>query len=128
MKSPATLLWINSALFVVFGVCFIVAPEFFASVITGALPGTPSAFIDMRATYGGMGLGIGLLFGFCARQSSTVQVGLIAALLVLGSTATARLVGFLADGSPNVFMFLLLGAELLFVALLVVALKQSRNG
>ena len=128
MKFPITLLWINSALFVVFGACFVVAPEFFATVITGAAPGTPSAITDMRATYGGMGLGIGLLFGFCARQPSTVQVGLIAALLVLGSTATARLVGIIADGSPNLFMFLLLGAELLFVALLVSALKQSRNG
>jgi hypothetical protein len=82
----------------------------------------------MRATYGGMGLGVGLLFGFCARQPSTIQVGLIASLFVLGATAAARIVGFLVDGSPNVFMYLLLGAELLFVALLIVALKQSRNG
>lgn len=128
LKFPRSLLWTNAALFIVFGACFIAAPEFFATVITGAAPGTPSAFTDMRATYGGMGLGIGLLFGFCARQPSTVRVGLIASLLVLGSTAAARLVGFLADGSPNVFMFLLLGAELLFVALLLTALKQFRNG
>ncbi len=128
MKFPTALLWVNSVLFLVFGGCFIATPEFFATVITGSTPGTPSAFIDMRATYGGMGLGVGLLFGFCARQSSTVRVGLIAALLVLGSTAAARLVGFIADGSANVFMLLLLGAELLFVVLLVAALKQSHNG
>lgn len=128
MKFPTALLWVNSALFVVFGACFIAAPELFSTVITGAAPGTSSAFTDMRATYGGMGLGVGLLFGFCARQPSTVHVGLIASLFVLGSTAAARIVGFLADGSPNAFMFFLLGAELLFVALLIVALKQFRSG
>lgn len=127
MKFPTLLLWVNCAMFVVFGACFIVAPEFFAIVITGATPGTPSAFTDMRATYGGMGFGIGLLFGFCARRASTVRIGLIASLLVLGATAVARLIGIFSDGSSNLFMFLLLFAELLFVALIVAALRQSRN-
>lgn len=78
----------------------------------------------MRATYGGMGLGIGLFFGFCARRPSTVRLGLFASLFVLATTAAARTVGFLCDGSPNVFMLLLLGAELLFVVLIVAALKR----
>ncbi len=127
MKFPTSLLWLNSVLFVVFGACFIAAPGLLANVITGAAPGTSSALIDMRATYGGMGLGIGLFFGFCARRPTTVQVGLFASLFVLGTTAIARLVGFAVDGSPNVFMFLLVSAELLFVALIVVALRQFRN-
>ena len=121
------MLWLNSALFIVFGVCFIAAPAFFATVITGAAPGTSSALIDMRATYGGMGLGVGLFFGFCARHPSTVQLGLFASLFVLATTAAARMVGFFGDGSPNVFMFLLLGTELLFVVLIVAALRQFRN-
>lgn len=128
MKFPTSLLWLNSVLFAVFGSSFIAAPELFAKVITGAIPGTSSALIDMRATYGGMGLGIGLFFGFCARRPATVELGLYASLFVLGTTAIARLAGFAADGAPNVFMLLLVSAELLFVVLIVAALRQIRNG
>ncbi len=124
MRFATSMLRINSALFGAFGICFIVAPAFFAAVITGAEPGTPSASIDMRATYGGMGLGTGLLFWFCARQRETVHAGLVGSLLVLGATALARAVGFVADGTPNAYMLALFCAELLFVALLALALKR----
>jgi hypothetical protein len=48
----------------------------------------------------------------------------VGALLVLGATATARMIGFIADGSPNVFMQLMFGAEVLFVVLSASALKR----
>jgi hypothetical protein len=124
MTLATNLLRVTAALFVVFGACFIVAPEFFAYTLTGAEPWTSSALIDMRATYGGMGLGIGLVFWFCARQRETVIVGLVGALLVLGATALARMVGFFVDGSPNVFMQMMFGAEVLFVVLSAAALKR----
>jgi len=127
MKFPTLLLWINAALFLGFGAGFILAPDFFALAITGASPGSASAQIDMRATYGGMGLGIGLWFGHCARRNATVELGLVAARLILGATAAARLFGMFVDGAANPFMYLLLGAELLFVALLTLALRQARN-
>jgi hypothetical protein len=72
MKFATNFLRVTAALFMVFGACFIVAPEFFAHALTGSEPWTSSALIDMRATYGGMGLGIGLVFWFCARQRETV--------------------------------------------------------
>ena len=124
MRFATNILRVNSALFVAFGICFMAAPGFFANLITGAGPGTSSASIDMRATYGGMGLGIGLLFWFCARQRETVHAGLVGALLVLGATALARVVGFAADGAPNAYMLALFCAELLFAALLALALKR----
>ena len=124
MKFATNFLRINAALFIVFGICFIVAPVFFAEALTGSEPWTTSAVIDMRATYGGMGLGIGLLFWFLARQRETVIAGLAGSFLVLGATATARVVGFFADGSPNAFMLVLFGAEVLFVVLSASALKR----
>jgi hypothetical protein len=123
MKFATNLLRVNAALFIAFGACFIVAPEFFADALTGSEPWTTSATIDMRATYGGMGLGIGLAFWFLARQRETVIAGLVGALLVLAATAMARMIGFVADGSPNMPMLLLFGAEVLFVALAASALK-----
>ncbi len=125
MKFPATLLWINAALFAAFGAGFIVAPAYLSQIITDATPGTTSAMIDMRATYGGMALGTGLLFGLCASQSGAQRVGLIASLLILAGIAAGRLAGIFLDGSPNSFMFILLAAELLFTGLAIVALKQT---
>jgi hypothetical protein len=124
MKFATNLLRVNAVLFIVFGICFIVAPVFFAEALTGSEPWTASAMIDMRATYGGMGLGIGLVFWFLARQRETVVPGLGATLLVLGATAMARVVGFFVDGSPNAFMLVLFGAEILFVVLSASALKR----
>ena len=45
-------------------------------------------------------------------------------MLVLGATALARVVGFFADGAPNTYMLALFCVELLFVALLALALKR----
>jgi len=124
MKFATNLLRVNAVLFIVFSICFVVAPEFFAYALTGSEPRTTSAVIDMRATYGGMGLGIGLLFWFLARQRETVTAGLIGSFLVLGAMAMARVVGFFVDGSPNAFMLVLFGAEVLFVVLSASALKR----
>ena len=125
MRFPTILLWINAALFLVFGAGFIVAPGFLAQLITGATPSTTSALIDLRATYGGMALGLGLFWGFCARRQRTVRIGLMASLLVLLGIALGRLIGMVVDGSPNTFMFALLAAELLFIGLIAVALRRT---
>jgi hypothetical protein len=124
MRFATNLLRINSALFVIFGACFIVAPVFFAQALTGSEPWTSSALTDMRATYGGMGLGIGLLLWFLARQRETIIAGLAGAALVLGAIALGRVVGFLTDGAPNALMLAMFCAEILFAVLSVSALKQ----
>ncbi len=124
MKFATNLLRINSVLFVAFGACFIVAPVFFAQALTGSEPWTNSALIDMRATYGGMGLGIGLLFWFLARQRETIIAGLAGTALVLGGIALGRGVGFVTDGAPNAFMLAMFCTEVLFAVLSVSALKH----
>ena len=125
MRFPVVLMWLNAALFVVFGIGFIVAPALLSQLITGATPGTTSALIDLRATYGGMALGIGLFWGYCARRPGTLRIGLLSSLLVLVGIALGRLVGMIVDGSPNTFMFVLLAAELLFIGLVALALRRT---
>jgi len=126
MTLQRMLLWINCALFVMFGVGFIMMPGFLANLLTDAVPGTTSAMIDMRATYGGMALGIAIFFGVCARHPDTVRIGLIASVLVLFCIALGRIVGIFIDGSPNIFIYLLLSAEILFAALILFALKRDQ--
>ncbi|WP_077530018.1 DUF4345 domain-containing protein [Vreelandella utahensis] len=124
MTFARTLVWINCALFIAFGLGFTFAPAFLASVVTGAEPATPSAVIDMRATYGGMALGLATLFWLCARDEQGVSIGIRGVLGVMVFLALSRLLGIVIDGSPNAFMVLLLAAEVVMAVLAVVALRE----
>jgi hypothetical protein len=127
---PVILLWVTSLLFVAFGIGFVVAPRYFADLVTGSAPTVPSAVIDMRATYGGVALGLGLFFGVAARRATWLRPALVASLLVIACIGGARLVGIVADGEPNSFMLLLLATEVISVALFALAIRQvgSRTG
>jgi hypothetical protein len=124
MTFPVVLLWITGALFAGFGVGFAAVPNELAELVTGGAPATPSAATDMRATYGGVSLGLALFFGLCAARPQWVRPGLVAALLVVGSLGATRLVGIVADGEPNGFMLLFLASEIAAVGLTAVALRS----
>jgi hypothetical protein len=110
-------LWINCILFVLFGLGFILAPSALSNFVTGTEPGNTNAIIDMRATYGGMGLGVGLLFGYSALQRGAELFGVTASFLILSGIALGRIYGMAIGGSPNFFMFTQLAAELGFAAI-----------
>jgi hypothetical protein len=124
MRFAVVLLWITSVLFVGFGIGAVTAPRELAMFITGGAPSIPSAIIDMRATYGGVALGMGLFFGVCATRSQWVRPGLFGSLLVVASIGAARVVGFVVDGQPNGFMLMLLSTEVIFVGLYARALHR----
>lgn len=124
MKFGKTIVWINCWLFVGFGVGFVFVPEALATFITGAAPATPSAMTDMRATYGGMAVGLALIFGLCAGSKGSVRLGAQGVLAVMASLAGARVIGMMFDGDPNIFMWLLLFAETLMAILAFVALGK----
>ncbi len=123
MDFQRTLLWLNCGLFVVFGLGFIFAPAPLSTLITGAAPATSSGLIDLRATYGGMGLGLGFIFGFLAKKAELARLGAHSILVVMVSLAGARLLGMGLDGAPNFFMLVLLGAELGMAGVAVLALR-----
>jgi hypothetical protein len=128
MKFGSTLVWINCWLFVGFGLGFVFAPEALAALITGAAPATPSAITDMRATYGGMALGLAVIFGLCARNDASVRLGVQGVLAVMVALAFARALGILLDGGPNMFILVLLVAETAMAILAFAALRQSGAG
>lgn len=107
-----------------FGLGFAFAPEALADLVTGDAPTAASAVTDMRATYGGVAIGLGLFYGLCARRPEWVRLGLIASLMVVASIGATRLGGIVADGSPNAFMVIFLASELLSVGLYAFALGQ----
>lgn len=106
--------WLNAALFIVFGLAFTVAPAYFAALFVDAVPASASAAIDMRATYGGLCTGIGLWLAYSARVAP--GVGLVGVVLLSVPVVFARALGFATEGAPNAFMWTFLSLECLFLA------------
>lgn len=123
MTFNKALVLVNGILFIGFGLGFMTAPVYFSALFTGAQLTTASAIIDVRATYGGMALGLGIWLVVCARQH--IRLGLIGAFAVLTSIVLARLVGIVLDGGANGFMYAFLAAEVLFLLATSYALRVS---
>lgn len=125
MSFDKGLVFVNGVLFVGFGLGFMAAPNFFTGLFTGGVLTTSSAIIDVRATYGGLGLGLGLWLLLCAKEN--VRLGLLGSLVVLASIILGRVVGLVADGSPNMLMYVFLVAEAVFVLATLYALRTARK-
>lgn len=73
----------TAAVFFVYGLLFYVIPlEAFEFVVDGSVTSS-SGVTDMRATYGGMSVGIGIILFMLGRNPQTVQLGLISVFVVM---------------------------------------------
>lgn len=126
MKLARSVLWIGCVLFIPFGLGFMLAPEWLAALITGAAPVTSSGLIDMRATYGGLALAIGVCLGVSARgHFESAKFGLLLVVTVMIFLAAGRVIGMAIDGTANAFMYVLLMAELVFGSVALYALRHT---
>jgi hypothetical protein len=123
MRLARLLLWLNAIVFVIYGIGFVLAPASLAEFVTGSSPETSSGLMDMRATYGGLCLAIGLAFAWFARHDATVRTGLVVVAIVMACMAGGRTLGFVVDGGPNTLMILYLALEFLVVTLALWALR-----
>ena len=111
------IVWGTALFFIVYGLGFVFYPAQLADVITGSAPASASALIDMRATYGGLTVAVGVVFLLLGAREHTVSLSLRAIAVVLLAMAAGRGLGMLLDGAGNVFMWLYLAGEVLFGAL-----------
>ena len=100
MTLPRVVLWFSAVLFLPFGLWGLVDPVQVTGLTQVQLP-TPTALADGRAMYGGMVLGLGLVFAFCASRPSMLRAGLWALLLTIGCVFLGRLAGVLIDGASG---------------------------
>jgi len=107
---------INSIVFLLYGLAFILFPEVLSFFITEAKPTSKSALIDMRATYGGMSFGFGLLLEYMLRDRKFLRIAVLAIVLIVGGMALGRTFGMLLDGTPNRMMYIFLCIEIIVVA------------
>lgn len=127
MKTASEIIDFNAILFCLYGLGFIFFPHYLSTLVMGYAPTTSSGIIDMRATYGGICLGFGLLLAYCARDRKSTVKGLWAVILVVGGMALGRLMGVVIDDNPNVMMYIFLGLEVTIVTIAVIVLRKMED-
>ena len=108
------LLVISALVFSSIGVYFLAMPDRAAASIGMKLT-DDNARTDVRATYGGMVLGIALVFGLSAVKSTMLTSGLLTLVLVYGCMALGRGLALITGDRPEAQMKLFLGIEIVFV-------------
>ena len=127
MSFAGLLIGLNALVFVAYGVAFAIAPVALSLFVTESAPGSTSGIIDMRSTYGGMSIGLGILLGLMARDPGLHGLGLRSVIVVMVFMASSRLLGIALDGRPNGMMWAYLVAEVLVVVLAAWALQARRE-
>ena len=126
MKLARALTFASALIFVVVGAGFLLIPQQFGHVLELSLP-TAMARTDVRATYGGLELGLGIFLILCVVRREWIRPGLWALALTVGGFATGRVVGFVAEGTINNFMLFFLVLELAVALLAVFLLCRVEN-
>ncbi|MEE3320543.1 MAG: DUF4345 family protein [Pseudomonadota bacterium] len=108
---PMLLVRLVAAVFLLYGLGFIVAPGVLMSQVVGEVPVASSAWIDLRATYGGLSVGVGVILWVLAGSAATLRTGALGVSVLMVAMALGRSVGIAVDGNPNGYMLLYLVME-----------------
>lgn len=93
-------LWLNGAMFVLYGAACLLSPSLPADY-AGFELATPSGTVEVVAMYGGLQLGFGALVLLGARDGAMRETALWALAVVLGGLALARLYGLSMYGASE---------------------------
>ena len=114
------------SIFLFFGLWIFVAPGALESL--GILMTTPEARVDVRATYGGLELGMACFLAMCVVREEWTRIGLAASTCVIGGLGLARLLGIAIEGGGTPLMWLFVALEATIVAILVWAYRRGSSG
>lgn len=119
------LLWIAGLCFLGFGAAFLIAPLETLGA-TGIVLSGDLAATELRAFYGGLEVGLGLLLLAAARCPAYQRAGLWLCLASYGGIGLARLLGIALAGSGTPFLWFALATELGLAAAAGWLLGRSR--
>ncbi|ANW25564.1 hypothetical protein BA953_15885 [Vibrio coralliilyticus] len=122
------LILLTSAVFFFYGLAFAIAPNSMLSQATGGYVTSASMLVDMRATYGGMSVGVALILFLLSQKPSTLTMGLLAVIFVNASMATGRIIGLVSDGEANSTMYFYLMLEVGVSLLALYLFKSEKTG
>lgn len=85
---------------------------------------TPGWLGEVRANYGGMHLGIGLLLALGAARADWQRTGLAVLLVFMGGLAVGRTLSVFVDGTPPGFAFAFIAIEWIGAVLALLLLRR----
>lgn len=100
----------------VFGVLYLFTPDVFTDG-TGFGTLKPEAVTDVRATYGGFQLGVGLYLIWAARDRTRYRSAILLVGLLFSFIAGSRAYGLIVDGEPTAPMLGGLSLEVVLASL-----------
>lgn len=119
------LLAVTAGIFLLFGLIYMVVPDLFLAPVGITAP--PEGMADLRATYGGVQIGIAafLLWSIRTKDWSRVCCGLYATLFIVGAISLCRVIGLeIADSTSN-FHLAAFGFEIPIILLSYIAIKRG---
>lgn len=102
------------------GLGFLLAPDRLTAWLDLA-PGSVTARSEVRAMMGGLELAVAVCLAVCAFGTARLRDGLRLQIATVGGLAVGRLVSLGADGTPGPVAWVLLAAEVVLLALGIVA-------
>lgn len=124
MKYQKLLLSIAAFVWLFYGIGYLIAPNFFASLVDMEFL-TPNALIDARALLGGMLVGTGVWWAYCLRNDKRVFLGLLSAFLICGGLFLGRTIGAIISGGPNAVNIFYIVIEGVVSIIMFLAVKQG---
>jgi hypothetical protein len=125
MRIDTLALALGGLCFLGFGAVMLVSPQAAMANLGLSVPDGP-ATTEIRAFYGGLELGLGMLLLAALQKIQYRRAGLVLGCVTYGSIAGARALGMLIDRSSSAFLWTALVVEIALALLFLVALK--RNG
>jgi len=120
---------LTGLIFLLFGGACVIAPTEIFLATTGSSITDSVALIDIRATYGGMSVGVAAILFLLGSSSATIRTGLFAVLALMLGMAGGRLAGMLIEPSTNWIMLFYLTLELVAASLSAILIyKVPRAG
>jgi hypothetical protein len=93
----------GAVVFAGIGLGFLIVPVQWAALVEISLP-TAMARTDLRATYGGFDLAVGVFLGLCALRTEWIRPGLVALGLAAAGFGGGRLLGIVVEGTASPLM------------------------
>ena len=120
---------LTALVFLLFGAACLIGPTEVIHSATGHAITHNVALIDIRATYGGMSLGVAAILYFLSTSTALLRAGLFSVLALMLSMAGGRAAGMIAASTTNGVMLFYLALEIMTATVAAVLLyKGARAG
>jgi hypothetical protein len=109
-----------------FGTAYVLAPEAMAA-LSGLAVTRPEATAELRGYYGGLQIGMGVLFALGLRFPSWSHVGLCTAAVLFLANGLGRVLGIVLAGQVDTFNLGGVTFEFTFGVLALILLRSRQN-